>query len=587
MLDRQTTPPRPVSLAPREPLPRTFEIGLPEILAFLRRRRMPIILGTLLCLLAGLAYLVVTPNMYTAQSALLIDTRKLSIFNDGNVFEDSSLSTAAVETQVQLLRSGQIALKVVDLIGPAVASDPRLVGEQGGGITTTIRSFLSGIKAAILGPAEPPVVQGPQLSPEEIARQRAAAAIRANLKVTRADISYVINVSFTARDPNLAAQIVNATAEAYLEDQTAAQFTTAQRATNWLQQRIEELRRQSADESLSVRERNAVRATYDSFLQRYTQTVQQQSLPLTEARVITAAAPGYKSSPKTLLVLVGSLMLGSLAGASFGLARDLLDRRVRTPEQAEDIAGVPCLGLLPLFSVSRAARRNRKNIDPASRLLMADAAYSVGLDAPNSRFSETLRAARFAAEKAFGGPAGVLGIVSSVAGEGRSTVAANMARLIAQGGVRTLLIDGDIANPKLSETMTPAGTSGLVQVMAGQEEIGNVLWMDQATKLHFLPAGSTGSGVRTADLFRSPETASLLKALRQHYEFIVIDLPAVMQGVDVQASSALFDAFLFVIEWGSVTDDALLHAFRKEGIEERVVGTLLNKVPKAGRAGQV
>ncbi len=83
-------------------------IGLKEIISFARRRYIPIVASLLACFLGGLFYLMTTPAEYTAQASLLIDTRKLSIFDEGNVFEDSAPSAGAVETQVQLLQSGEI-----------------------------------------------------------------------------------------------------------------------------------------------------------------------------------------------------------------------------------------------------------------------------------------------------------------------------------------------------------------------------------------------------------------------------------------------------------------------------------------------
>jgi Mrp family chromosome partitioning ATPase/capsular polysaccharide biosynthesis protein len=579
MLDR---PYRGVLATPSASLEAASEagdIGLSQILAFIRRRRLPIIVSVLACLAAGLAYLAVTPAQYTAQTALLIDTRKLSIFDEGNVFEDSALSSAAVETQVQILRSSHIAEAVVTQLGP-LAADPDLVGTPStlGAIKSSISGFVKGLvgSKAAPGPAQP------QLSPEEKAKRQAMAAIMANLKVARQGLSYVINVGFTARNPVLAADVANAVASAYLEDQIAGQFTTAERASNWLQSRIEDLRKQSNDPNLSVQERNAVRATYDNFLQRYTQAVQQQSLPVTEARVITEATPGQKSSPKTMLVLSGAILFGAVAGLGIALTRDLLDRAIRTTAQLEGATGVPCFGLLPTFGMSgramrRITKRAMKRTDPATQNFSAGAGHSIVLSAPASRFTETLRAVKIAVDTAPGGPVGVLGVISSLPNEGRTTVAINLARLAAQDGGDVLMIDGDLRNPTLSRSIVPDGTAGLVQAARGDGDIAGLVWNDQGTPLHFLPAGVDKVSVPTNSVLNSAGMANAFQTLRQRYNLIVVDLPPVIPVADVRGVAHLFDAFLFVAEWGFVTPDILGQIFHKGSVDAKVIGTVLNK----------
>jgi succinoglycan biosynthesis transport protein ExoP len=333
-----------------------------------------------------------------------------------------------------------------------------------------------------------------------------------------------------------------------------------------------------------VQERNAVRATYDDFLQRYTQTVQQQSLPITEARVITPATIGEKTSPKALIVFAGSILLGGLVGFGLALGRDLLDRTVRTAGQVERITGAPSLGLLPKLRPSRRAQRQlarsaRKRSDSSPRRFSpGPAAYSVVLASPASSFAETLREVKVASEKALNGLAGVVGVISSLPGEGRTTVAVNLARLIAQGGSRVLFIDCDLRNPTFSQNSVPPGTPGALQAASGQVDVGAVIWTDPLSPLHFMP-GNLDTGVaQPQDVLASPAMSNLLRALRQHYDMIIVDLPPIVPFADVQASADLFDGFIVVAEWGRLTEEDLAHGFQKVGIAEKVIGVVLNKV---------
>jgi succinoglycan biosynthesis transport protein ExoP len=413
-------------------------------------------------------------------------------------------------------------------------------------------------------------------------RAAAVATLMANTTVGRVGLSYVIFVSYTSENPLEATRIADALSAAYIDDQLNAQFNIARRASDWLQASIEELRRQGDDANLTPQERSAVRATYDAFLQRYTQAVQQESLPVAEARVLTPASPGRKTAPNTLFILAGSLMFGGVLGLGIGLARDLLDRAVRTRQQVEQVTGAPFLGYLPTFDLGgwtmrRIAKRARTMLHPESRQFAAGPAFSVVLTAPFSRFTETLRAVKVAADSNAVKPVNVLGVISSVPNEGKTTVSVNLARVIAQGGARVLLVDGDLRNPVLSRDLVPPKTPGLVQVLYGRAQPFDVIWTDHATPLHFLPAGADGK-VSANDLLGSKAHQALIEAYRVRYNVIIFDLPAVLPVVDVRAAAHLFEGFVFVVEWGYTTEETLSQAFHVQGVEERVIGTVLTKV---------
>jgi capsular exopolysaccharide synthesis family protein len=572
MLDRQSRGVPPQSPSVEQPTS-DYEIGLPQLLAFLNRQRWPIVFAIAGCVALAVGYLLVTPPTYTAASVLLIDPRKVAIFEQGNVLQDASISNSAIETQVQVLMSGRIARATAERL--KLAEDQAFM-RQPASPFSTVKSWVRSIKKQFFG-ADASAPKSATVDPID----RAAAIVAANMSATRVGLSYAISVAYKSDDPEQAARLANGISDAYLDDQIQTQVNTAQRASDWLQSRISDLQSKSADAALSAQEKSAIRATYDSFLSRYTETVQQQSLPFADAQILTpAAAPPKPTSPKSLLALLGAVLGGGILGLGIGLGRELLDHSVRTRRQIEAATGAPYLGALPTFdmrgrSMRRVAKRSKKLLDPQSLKFSAGPEYSVSITAPFSRYVETLRSIKVAAEGTTSGPVAVLGIVSALPNEGRSTVAINLARMIAQSGKRPILIDGDMRNPDLSRSLVPANAPGLADIIAGSARISEVVWTDQAVPLQFVPAGS--GNVPQNDVLSAPATRAVINACRQQYDIVIVDLPAILPVVDVRAAAQLFDALLIVAEWGYVTEDILARAVQATGAEEKILGTVLNK----------
>jgi succinoglycan biosynthesis transport protein ExoP len=172
-----------------------------------------------------------------------------------------------------------------------------------------------------------------------------------------------------------------------------------------------------------------------------------------------------------------------------------------------------------------------------------------------------------------------IGILSALPGEGKSTVAANLASLFANGGAKTLLLDGDLRNPGLSQHLAPQAVRGLQQVIRGAVTLDAALWSDPNTGLKFLPAGVTGRITDSADLMGSERTKSILRSLSERFDYIIIDLPPLGAAVDARAISPQIDGFIMVVEWCRTREDALREALTAmEMAKEKIIGGVLNKV---------
>ena len=229
----------------------------------------------------------------------------------------------------------------------------------------------------------------------------------------------------------------------------------------------------------------SARALADNFLQLYMVSVQQQSFPITEARVITqASVPLGKSSPKTLLVLLAALVGGTILATLAGVLRDMMDRVFRTTSQVEQLLRVSCLASIPVVELdklpsagSNVAQRIQgaaalwpffwqfgRNMKPSARstsepsaltlpfkkaelslnhpqphedrLLAADNGIArTVVNSPFSRFAEGMRSINLAVDLGHFGTANkVIGITSALPNEGKSTISEAVAQVAAQSG---------------------------------------------------------------------------------------------------------------------------------------------------------
>jgi polysaccharide biosynthesis transport protein len=321
---------------------------------------------------------------------------------------------------------------------------------------------------------------------------------------------------------------------------------------------------------------NTYRNIYETFLSRFTQSVQQQSFPSTEARVVTfASAPTMPSSPKTRLTLALALVLGLGLGTLAAFVREQMNRKIHTRAQIEGLLGTSCLAVLPQFASKNPALR-RKGAPRNSTALR-----QISEVAPFSATAEALRYIKVAIDLH---PAGskVVGFVSALPGEGKTTVAAGFAAFVAKSGGRTLLIDADLRKPSMSNILGYAKAPGLLELVADQSSFEDLVITDSTYKFDFLASSARIKPSNSSDILNSPATKRMLKTAKSKYDYVLVDLPPILPVVDVKAVAHQFDAFVLVVEWGSTSIDEVLKAVAASPIlSERLLGVVLNKADEA------
>lgn len=706
---------------------------LVNIYTFLKSYRYLLSGWIIVALTAALAYAFTATPLYTAIANVAIDSRKIQQFKSKNDQggSENSLDSSQLDSEVEFVRSRAVALAVVKKLN--LSEDLEFVNPNGGTVTQLIQLVAQNLGTEMTQPT---------LSATD--RERIASdAVLGNLSVRRVGSSYVIEISFRSADGEKAAQIANAFADAYINDELNIKYQAARRASEWLEARIAELRNQSHSaaravedykESYSIvdtgggrgltnlqvqelntrminatastaearaklerveqvlkspapgeavaavsdqlhndvitrlrqryldnRERIAkwgptlgpdhqaiinlrnemtelqssivdelkrIAQTYQSdyeiaktredslkeslrkqvqqvgasgqaqvdlkqlestaqayqkifevFLQKYTEAVQQQSFPISDARVITIAErPAHKSSPKT--ALLG--LLGLVAGTTFGLMHALilrnLDRAVRRPSELEERLGLECLGLVPL-----ATAQHKKSMPKQlghSKKMKSTGLMNKVLDEPFSHFSEGLRSVKTTLDiMALTRPMQCIGIISAIPDEGKSTIAINLANLIAVAGRSTLLIDADLRNPELTRGMNGHGGRGLLEVIAGTARLAIATRDVPKSSLRFLPSVVQTRIPNTADLLASERMRALLTDARRDFNQVILDLPPVGALPDARAISPLVDALILVVSWGNTRFEVVAEALANFGpAADKIVGVVLNKV---------
>jgi succinoglycan biosynthesis transport protein ExoP len=327
---------------------------------------------------------------------------------------------------------------------------------------------------------------------------------------------------------------------------------------------------------------DSYRNLYNIYLSRYQEAVQQESFPLTEARIITPATKGLQTTyPRKPLVLGLGLFLGLAFGVGLGGLREALDRTFRTGDQVRDQLEALFLGYLPVVADDQSLLRwsPRRLIGSVAQHERKVMSYST--DFPLSVFAENLRRIKVATDLGMADSnSKVIAVTSGRPGEGKSTVSINLARLLAKQGASTLLIDADLRASRITRAMRPDCKTGLFEVVCEGVSTSDVILHERDTGLRFLPAGGHRNVVlNTSEILSSERMRALLHAAKRLFTYIVIDLPPAGTFADSRAMEPLVDTYVLVVEWGKGSFDIARNALDGEfGIRHKLGGVVLNKV---------
>lgn len=279
-------------------------------------------------------------------------------------------------------------------------------------------------------------------------------------------------------------------------------------------------------------------------------------------------APIFPSVPTALLI--GGL-LGLGGGIAFAMIRAISDRRVRGTDDVEQRLGVPVVGIIPKVD-SVAAERRIVAEDDAHADSRTDFAVRESLRAlrTNLQFMDVDH------------PPRTIVVTSALPGEGKSTVAANLAMTLAAAGANVVLVDGDLRRPTVASTLGLVAGAGLTDVLAGRAKLTEVAQTaPDIPNLAVLTAGTIPPN--PSEVLGSARMHQLVKDLTKHAT-VIIDAPPVLAVTDGAVLANQADGALLVVAVGKTTYDVVDKALNTlEKARGRVLGVVLNRVPVTGR----
>ncbi len=335
--------------------------------------------------------------------------------------------------------------------------------------------------------------------------------------------------------------------------------------------------------NLLKREYETNQQLYENLLQRLKEAGVSAGLRSNNVHVVDRARPPLAAvRPRKALNILLSLVVGLVLGCVLAIFNDYLDNSVKTPEEVEQLVGLPALGIIP--SVHSVNGRKGQRALPSGAAASAALAKSSTSDLatvvlPHSVVSEAYRALRTSIllSTSKHPPQAIL-ITSGQPREGKTTTALNLAITLAQRGDHVVLMDSDLRRPRVHRALQMPNQLGLSSYLAGAAPLDNII--KSAPKVPNLSVITAGPmPPNPAELLSSEPITGLFEELRRRFDFIVMDSPPAITVADAMILAAHADGVILVAHGGVTTRESLRHTRKLlASAGARMIGVVLNNV---------
>lgn len=283
----------------------------------------------------------------------------------------------------------------------------------------------------------------------------------------------------------------------------------------------------------------------------------EMEVPRTPVEVVEAAEPPTENrpvSPKLMLNILLSLVLGLAAGVGLAYFIEYLDTSVKTVDDVERHLGLPVLGIIP--------QKVRSLVEEGS-------------DSPHAEAYRVLRTNMQFANKGKSG--GAFAVVSGGMGEGKSTTLFNLAYVCAQLGDRVLIVDSDLRRPVQHSFLGLSNRFGLTNVLLQSAAVEEAIKPTSVPNLHLLPSGKLPRS--SLGLLDTQRMRELVRNLKARYDFVFFDSPPIVGVSDASILASEVDGVLLVVQYRKYPRTISARARRMlDNVGSSVLGVVLNNI---------
>ena len=471
---------------------------LRDYLHVIRARKWVIIQAVVIVTLTALVVSFLQPKTYEGTAQVLISEKgsAASVFGD-LLPQLSAQPERAMQTQVQLMQIRPIAEATIKKLN----------------LQTTPTDLLERVTVAAIG--------------------------QTNL----------VKITVTDTDPEQAALIANAIATEYVDSSRAAQRASLSDAAEEVQKRLDQAESEILDlgrkittsgktDELAASLQIAT-GTYTTLAEKLEQLRINERLESGPGRVVSPAVVDEGVvSPKPLRNGVLGLAVGLVFGLGMALLYEYLDNTIKSTEEAERIFGVPVLGTVPAEKMEKGEKRRLAIVQsPGSPTAEAYRVLRNSLDFIN--FQHDMKS---------------IIVTSAAPGEGKSTVAANLAAALAQAGKKVVLVSVDFRRPTTEQFFNVNNMIGLSDVLLGTHSLKAALQRPGDEQLLVLTSGKMPPN--PSELLGSNKMQEVIKSLEEWGDWVIIDTPPLLAVADPAAVARWADGVLMVTQANVSTRDA-------------------------------
>ncbi len=494
---------------------------LRDYLNVVRARRWVIIQAVVIVTLASVVVSMLLPPTYQGEARVLVAEKGAGSSVFGSILGDlSSQPERSLATQVQLMQLRPIAEQTIRKLGLKMRPD----------------ELLERVKVSALG--------------------------QTNVVVITADYS----------SPRGAADIANTMADAFVEWSRASKRERIKAAADELEGRLNEARsvilsvgrriNRATDKEKAAAEAQAelqiAAGLYTTLAEKLEQLRIDEQLEAGSGSVVSrAVVVNTPVSPQPVRNGMLGLAIGLILGVGMAFLYEYLDNTIKSTDEAERLLGAPVLGHITLEKLEKGERRRLTIVDhPGSAGAEAYRVLRNSLDFIN--FEHDIK---------------TLLITSAAPGEGKSTVAANLAAGLAQAGAKVVLVSCDFRKPTMDQFFGVSNSIGLSDVLTGSNTLKAALQRPGDEQLLILSSGKMPPN--PSELLSSWKMEDLFKNLEDWADWVIVDSPPLLAVADAAAVARWADGVLMVTKGGSSTREA---ARKGREMLERVGARILGVV---------